>query len=69
MNALEKLPELEEVCPSCMGRCGTYDSERDSCTDCETCHGSGFVPTETGKKILALVRHNHRVKVSAEILG
>ena len=53
-TALEKLPELEIVCPECKGKPW---SERGRC---EECHGSGVVPTMFGKQVLDLVRHNRR---------
>jgi DnaJ-class molecular chaperone len=47
---------LESQCPSCGGRGGVDDI--DGRITCMTCRGRGFIPTETGEKVLALIRHN-----------
>jgi DnaJ-class molecular chaperone len=47
---------LEIVCPICTGTGGNkgrYDRWR-----CHNCNGAGYVPTEFGKMVLALMRHN-----------
>ena len=44
---------LEEACGACEGS-GSFYMEG----PCESCCGSGYVPTEAGEKLLALVRHN-----------
>ncbi len=61
------IPNLEKVCAVCSGKKYAYSSEEDSIMDCFNCNGSGFVPTEAGKSILDLMRHNSRVKVTAEL--
>jgi hypothetical protein len=55
---LARLPELETRCESCEGRGG--HTERGKWYDCIYCRGAGALPTETGKQVLALVRHNLR---------
>lgn len=54
--ALEKLPELETVCLECEGK--GYWAKRGRC---DQCHGIGLVPTEFGKRVLDLIRHNRRI--------
>jgi DnaJ-class molecular chaperone len=54
-NSQGELPVLETVCPACKG-IGSFYMEG----PCESCCGSGYVPTEAGEKLLALVRHNIR---------
>ena len=60
---IDEIPVLEEACERCNSR-GWYvqDGERDSC---DVCEGAGFVPTEFGEKILALMRHNIRHSLAA----
>jgi DnaJ-class molecular chaperone len=48
--------ELEKKCPICEGR-GGADTYRGR-WECEICNGSGFIPTEQGERILALVSHH-----------
>jgi DnaJ-class molecular chaperone len=48
--------ELETVCPSCKGKGG--ETERRQWYPCVRCEGAGYIPTEIGASILALVRHN-----------
>lgn len=64
-NAAAILPELECTCQGCQGEKAFYDSEKDCIVDCETCGGTGLIPTEAGKRVLALIRHNTRLTVSA----
>jgi hypothetical protein len=52
------LPDLETRCDSCEGRGG--EEERGRWCPCPTCDGTGYIPTEAGKRILAIVRHNFR---------
>ena len=69
-NMKDEFTDLETKCPYCNGKGGAHDrdSEReDGWLDCFNCKGSGFVPTEAGVRILALIRHNSRVKISAEL--
>lgn len=61
------LPDLEKVCEVCSGKKYAYSSEEDAFPDCSNCNGSGFVPTESGKRILDLLRHNSRVSVTAQL--
>ena len=50
------LPQLEITCESCDGKW----------FPCHRCGGSGLVPTEAGKKIIALIEHNFlRIENSA----
>lgn len=46
--------KLEDVCHWCSGR------GRFGCEACGLCDGSGYVPTEFGEKVLALMRHNFK---------
>jgi hypothetical protein len=51
---------LELPCPACGGR-GRYRPEGvTDVRDCFVCDGAGFKPTELGKQILELMRHNLR---------
>jgi hypothetical protein len=54
--APEKLPELETVCDRCNGTGGSRDGGEWS--DCHDCAGVGHIPTEYGKKVLALIQNN-----------
>ena len=52
----------------CRGRGGYADIEDDNgWAECLSCGGSGYKPTELGARILELVRHNSKLKVSAEL--
>jgi Tryptophan RNA-binding attenuator protein inhibitory protein len=55
-NAALHLPELEQECRACMGSgvC-VCDQGRVRCRQCD---GAGFLPTEAGERVLALMRHN-----------
>jgi RecJ-like exonuclease len=47
---------LEIPCPCCDGRGWEwYSHER-----CDVCDGAGYMPTDLGEKVLALMRHNFR---------
>lgn len=60
--------QLETVCPECRGEKGYGDNEEpNGWVECRKCRGAGLIPTETGMKILNLVRHNSRVKLKAEL--
>lgn len=50
------LPILEVVCDRCRGE-GGYQ-EYSGWVDCCYCGGAGYIPTDAGEKILALIRHN-----------
>jgi hypothetical protein len=56
---LEHLPELEVVCKECRGEGGSKWAGEWS--ECSFCDGAGYIPTEFGQKVLALVRHNLRL--------
>lgn len=58
---------LEISCAVCLGKRMQYDRDNDSFKECPACNGSGFVPTAIGARILDLIRHNSRVKISAEL--
>lgn len=55
---MQQLPDLEILCPHCKGM-RIINGEKHYQT-CSNCKGSGFVPTEEGKKILELMRHNFK---------
>ena len=62
------LQELEKPCEWCNGKGVRVDMQSDDgFSECYKCGGSGFIPTHDGAKILALMRHNSRVKVNAEL--
>jgi Tryptophan RNA-binding attenuator protein inhibitory protein len=54
--ALEKLPELETVCPRCEGDTEYNGNPCGPWRPCGVCGGSGYVPTEFGEKVLRLMR-------------
>ncbi len=49
---------LEIICKFCRGRGGPEDG--DPLLRCTRCDGRGFVPTEIGERVLALVQHNFK---------
>lgn len=49
---------LETLCLSCNGRGG--ETERGRWCPCYDCEGAGYLPTEYGEKVLALMRHNFK---------
>ena len=51
---------LETLCPVCHGSGGDDSSYPEQRWRCGTCKGVGFVPTEFGKKIVELMRHNFK---------
>ena len=60
----EKMPAtsplaLEVECPRCDGR-GHYDEGDGEHQRCAVCDGAGYMPTEFGRRILGLMRHNFR---------
>lgn len=60
--------QLESKCPECNGSGGKFwRGEEEEWRECAKCHGSGYVPTQIGARILELVRHNSRLTVSAEL--
>jgi DnaJ-class molecular chaperone len=54
----DSIPDFERRCEACRGD-GSYRG-RDGRVRCGICNGSGWVPTEWGEKVLALMRHNFR---------
>jgi DnaJ-class molecular chaperone len=67
-SVIEELPTLETVCDGCNGRGGYTDREcENDWAHCPYCGGSGFKPTPIGARILELIRHNSKVKVTAEL--
>ena len=62
------IQDLEKPCEWCEGRGKRVDMQSDEgYSECYKCGGSGFIPTEIGARILALMRHNSRVRVNAEL--
>lgn len=58
MTACEQVnAQLEVPCERCHGKGGWHS---DGWRRCGQCNGAGFVPTETGAAILALLRHNFK---------
>ena len=53
---------LETTCTRCEGTGG--ETERGVWQNCYECNGSGYVPTELGQKIVALMRHNIKPTLS-----
>jgi DnaJ-class molecular chaperone len=53
----QALPELEKICDDCGGKGGRFN-EYGSGIYCSTCGGAGYLPTDAGKIVLALMRHN-----------
>ena len=65
---ITELPELEQACTYCDGKGFHADGDSETgLADCNYCDGAGFVPTKIGAQILKLIRHNSRVKVTAEL--
>ena len=52
------LPELETSCRLCEGAGRVHEEGR--YRRCGCCNGAGYEPTEFGKKVLAMMRHNFR---------
>jgi DnaJ-class molecular chaperone len=50
------LPTLETKCDKCDGT-GIYSEGAGDDGICDLCDGAGYIPTETGKRILSIVRH------------
>lgn len=48
---------LENLCDQCEGK-GGHQPQYCPWSDCFECDGSGHVPTEFGKQVLALIQHN-----------
>ena len=65
---IESLKDLENPCELCSGKGTRVDiTSEEGFVECYKCDGSGYIPTLIGARILALIRHNSRVKVSAEL--
>lgn len=47
---------LETPCPICEGSAG--HAEQGEWVSCGYCSGAGYLPTEDGKRVLDLIRHN-----------
>jgi DnaJ-class molecular chaperone len=56
MLVKQKRQSLEVVCSYCKGSGG--DVDMGEFCPCPDCHGTGYVPTKTGRAILDLMRHN-----------
>lgn len=59
-----RLPALEEPCPDCSGN-GSIANTRDGNVlhfggVCNSCRGAKWMPTEAGKQILELIRHERQ---------
>lgn len=56
------LPLLEIVCDNCNGKGGWVDDRPNGVGmwHCSECHGAGYLPTEAGKAIYAMISHNFR---------
>jgi len=54
-----EVPDLEVPCPHCEGDRGITHGDG-HWSRCPVCDGAGYKPTEVGKKVLALMRHNFR---------
>jgi hypothetical protein len=50
--------ELEVRCKECEGTGGLADSIDRSWSNCAGCKGAGWIPTDLGKRILDLMKHN-----------
>jgi DnaJ-class molecular chaperone len=48
----ERHPEVEVMCPSCRGE------QQSKSFPCQNCDGTGFIRTELGRKIMAMVLRN-----------
>lgn len=56
----KELTDLESLCPTC-GGIGGLRSERDDITvRCRRCNGAGYIPTDFGRRVLALMEHNFK---------
>lgn len=65
---MNDIPSLEEPCDFCrsLGWLTEVDSDSGK-VSCFKCEGTGFIPTTTGLRILALVQHNSRLSVAATV--
>lgn len=53
---LTQLPPLEALCEVCKGKRGERGWH--GWSSCYNCNGVGHVPTEFGKQVLSLIKHN-----------
>jgi len=56
----EELPFLESECEDCCGKGWYWPEDSDDRANCPTCEGAGYVTTDFGERVLALMRHNFR---------
>ena len=56
----EQSHTLEDKCPYCYGKGESIQEGSGRRLLCEMCNGSGYVPTEFGERVLALMRHNFK---------
>jgi hypothetical protein len=52
----QKLPDMETLCQECEGEGG--HTEGGDWVRCYNCRGAGFLPTDFGRRVLALVGHH-----------
>jgi DnaJ-class molecular chaperone len=57
-------PELEKKCEHCQGHGRVPGDYYNSA--CSKCWGAGYVPTEVGEAILALMRHHLQIERANE---
>lgn len=65
MDQIAELPVLQVKCQRCEGAGALRDGSMCPWADCYQCDGAGFIPTEAGKKVLALVRRHFRAMLTA----
>jgi DnaJ-class molecular chaperone len=51
---------LEQLCNICKGHGKHHECGHPNLSRCYACDGSGYIPTEFGEKVLALMRHNFK---------
>ncbi|MBV9657134.1 MAG: hypothetical protein JO295_03385 [Verrucomicrobia bacterium] len=59
-EALSQLPPLEHCCQDCGGKGGRAAMYADEWEVCPACLGAGYIPTDFGRSIVALIRHQER---------
>lgn len=57
---LQEAQILEVFCESCHGKGYQRCDYGDGSDVCARCDGAGYVPTEFGRKVLALMQHNFK---------
>jgi DnaJ-class molecular chaperone len=62
-NKTIELPELETKCEDCGGK-GFHPNYAGRCYGC---HGTGYITTEFGEKVLELMRRNFRLMLKDEM--